>query len=153
MTAIRKEAVASCCTSLTSSLMVAVLFFVNIPVVWENTDTKLGIHIITIVQIVPFFRNSITTWEPGQRSRYSDWLRAGRPRGRTSSPSKGKIFRLSTSSKPVLGPTPPPIQWVPGALSPEVRRPGREADHSPPTSVEVKNTWIYTSTPPYAFMA
>jgi hypothetical protein len=31
---------------------------------------------------------------------------------------------------------------------------GREADHSPPTSAEVKKTWNYTSsTPPYAFMA
>jgi hypothetical protein len=33
-----------------------------------------------------------------------------------------------------------------------VKRPGREADHSPPTNVEVKKMWIYTSTPPYAFM-
>jgi hypothetical protein len=38
-------------------------------------------------------------------------------------------------------------------LSSGVRRPGREADHSPPASAEVKKTWIYTSTPPYAFMA
>jgi hypothetical protein len=30
--------------------------------------------------------------------------------------------------------------------------PGRKADHSP-TSAEVKKTWVYTSTPPYAFMA
>jgi hypothetical protein len=30
---------------------------------------------------------------------------------------------------------------------------GAEADHSPPTSAEVKNTWIYTSTPPYVFMS
>jgi hypothetical protein len=30
---------------------------------------------------------------------------------------------------------------------------GHEADHSPPTSAEVKKIWIYTSTPPYAFMA
>jgi hypothetical protein len=29
-----------------------------------------------------------------------------------------------------------------------VKRPGREADHSRPSSAEVKNTWIYTSTPP-----
>jgi hypothetical protein len=29
---------------------------------------------------------------------------------------------------------------------------GREADHSPPTSAEVKNTWIYAATPPYTFM-
>jgi len=37
-----------------------------------------------------------------------------------------------------LGPTQPPIQWVPGALFLEVKRPGREADHSPPPSAEVK---------------
>jgi hypothetical protein len=30
------------------------------------------------------------------------------------------------------------MQWVPGALSPGVKRPGREGDHSP-TSAEVKN--------------
>jgi hypothetical protein len=36
-------------------------------------------------------------------------------------------------------------------LHPGVKRPGREADHSPP-SAEVKKMWIYTSTPPYAFM-
>jgi hypothetical protein len=28
-----------------------------------------------------------------------------------------------------------------------VKRLGREADHSPPTSAEVKKMWIYTSTP------
>jgi hypothetical protein len=28
-----------------------------------------------------------------------------------------------------------------------------EANHSPPASAEVKKMWIYTSTPPYAFMA
>jgi hypothetical protein len=34
-----------------------------------------------------------------------------------------------------------------------VKRKGREADHSPPTIVEVKKTWIYTSIPPFVFMA
>jgi hypothetical protein len=29
-----------------------------------------------------------------------------------------------------------------------VKRPGREADHSPTSSAEVKNVWSYTSTPP-----
>jgi len=28
-----------------------------------------------------------------------------------------------------------------------IKRPGREADHSPPSSAEVKNAWRYTSTP------
>jgi len=40
------------------------------------------------------------------------------------------------------------IQWISGALSLGVKRPGREADHSPSSSSEVKNAWSYTSTPP-----
>jgi hypothetical protein len=31
--------------------------------------------------------------------------------------------------------------------------PSGEADHSPPTNAEVKKTWIYTFTTPYAFVA
>jgi hypothetical protein len=34
-----------------------------------------------------------------------------------------------------------------------VKRPGREVDHSPPTSAEVRKTWIYPSTSPYVFLA
>jgi hypothetical protein len=45
-----------------------------------------------------------------------------------------------------------PLQWVLGALSPWIKRPRREADHSPPTSAEVRKTWVYTSTPPYVFI-
>jgi hypothetical protein len=55
---------------------------------------------------------------------------------------------FSTSSRPALGPTQPPVQWIPGAFSS-----GREADRSLPTGAEVKKMWIYTSTPPYACMA
>jgi hypothetical protein len=33
----------------------------------------------------------------------------------------------------------PPVQWILGALSPKVKRPGREADDAPPSSVDVKN--------------
>jgi hypothetical protein len=40
-----------------------------------------------------------------------------------------------------------PIQWVPGPLSLGITRPRREADHSPPSSAEVRNAWRYTSTP------
>jgi hypothetical protein len=74
-------------------------------------------------------------------------LWAGRPRSRSSSPSRVKNFLFSKSSTPALSSTQPPIQWVPGALSPGVKWPGREVDHSPPTSAEVKKLWIYTSTP------
>jgi hypothetical protein len=94
-----------------------------------------------------------TRMEPGYRSRYSYWLRAGRLRGWSSSPVGGKNFLFSKSSRLALGSTQPPIQWVPGALSPGVKRQGHEADYYPPTSAEVKKMWIYISTPPYAFMA
>jgi hypothetical protein len=40
-----------------------------------------------------------------------------------------------------------------GALSLGVKRPGREADHSHASSVEVKNAWSCTSTPPDVFQA
>jgi hypothetical protein len=61
-------------------------------------------------------------------------------------------FLFTTVARNALGPTHPPIQWVPGALSLGVKWPGREAGHSPPSSAEVKNAWSYTSTPQYAFM-
>jgi hypothetical protein len=48
------------------------------------------------------------------------------------------IFLFTTAFRTVLGPTVPPIQWVPAALSLGVKRPGREADHSHPSSAEVK---------------
>ena len=41
-------------------------------------------------------------------------------------------------SRPALGPTQPPVQWVPG-LSWDKERPERNADHpSPPSSTVVK---------------
>jgi hypothetical protein len=48
------------------------------------------------------------------------------------------IFLFSTASRTALGPTQSPIQWLPGTLSLGVKRPGRETDHSPPSSTEVK---------------
>jgi hypothetical protein len=58
------------------------------------------------------------------------------------------IFFLYTLPGPLLRPTQPPIQWVPGASFPRVKQLGHEADHSLPASAEVKNTWIYISKPP-----
>jgi hypothetical protein len=63
------------------------------------------------------------------------------------------IFTFTTASRTALGPTQPPIKWVRRALSLGVKRPEREADHSPPSSAEVKNSWSYTATAQYVFMA
>jgi hypothetical protein len=57
-------------------------------------------------------------------------------------------FSLHHRVKTGSGALQPPIQWVPGALSLGVKRPGREATHSPPSSAEVKNARSYTSNPP-----
>jgi hypothetical protein len=45
------------------------------------------------------------------------------------------------------------IQWVFRKFPPEVKRPGREADHLPPSNVEFKNLWSYTFTRSYAFIS
>jgi len=47
------------------------------------------------------------------------------------------IFLYTTVSRMAVGPTQPPIQWVPGALS-RVKWPGCESDHLPPSSADVK---------------
>jgi hypothetical protein len=65
----------------------------------------------------------------------------------------GQEFSLLYVVQTGSGIHPTSYPMVPGALSPGVKRPGCEADLSPPNSAEVKNMWIYTSTPPYAFMA
>jgi hypothetical protein len=52
-----------------------------------------------------------------------------------------RIFFFTTASRTALGPTQLPIQWVPGALSLGIKRSGREADHSSPSSAEVKE-WV-----------
>jgi hypothetical protein len=55
------------------------------------------------------------------------------------------IFLFATASTTALGPTQPPIQWVPGTLYVGVKRPGRELHlHLVPRS---KNERSYTSTP------
>jgi hypothetical protein len=61
------------------------------------------------------------------------------------------IFLFTTMSRMALGPTQPPIQWVPGALSLGVMQPGREAYHSPPSSAELHGA--VPSLPQYTFMA
>jgi hypothetical protein len=64
-----------------------------------------------------------------------------------SIPGRDIFFLFGTTSRLALRPTQPPNQWVSGAMSLEVKRPGREDDLSPPRSTEVKNACTYTSPP------
>jgi hypothetical protein len=63
------------------------------------------------------------------------------------------IFLFTTVSRENLGPTQPPIQWVPGDISLEIKLPEHEADHSPHL---VPGQRMVGAIPPllqYAFMA
>jgi hypothetical protein len=75
---------------------------------------------------------------------------------------RGTLVRLSTGSKrycsssvstPFLEPTQLRIRLVSGAVSSGIKRLGREADHAPPSSAEIRNDWSYTSAPQCVFIA
>jgi hypothetical protein len=74
-----------------------------------------------------------------QLSRYRRWATGwtiGVLVGFDSRRGLGK-FLFTTASRTALGPTQPPIRWVPVAFSLGIKLPGREANHSPPSSAEV----------------
>jgi hypothetical protein len=81
----------------------------------------------------------------GYCSRRNDWLRCGGRRFGVRAPI---VSSSVNSSRRPDQPTQLTIPEEPVALSMEIKRSGREADHSPPTSAEVKIRLIYTSTPP-----
>jgi hypothetical protein len=88
----------------------------------------------------------------GYRSRYSDWLQAGRPKGRSSSPGGYEISFIHVAQTGSGAPQPSYLMGI-GGSSPRAKRSGCEADHSPLNSAEVKKTWFCTFTSPYVFMA
>jgi hypothetical protein len=57
----------------------------------------------------------------------------------------GRVKNCLHVVQTVSGAHPDSYQMGNGAVSPEVKRPGREADHSPPASAEVKKMWNHTS--------
>jgi hypothetical protein len=83
---------------------------------------------------------------PGQLSQYSDELD-----GPGSIP--GRVRVLSSLQRPdrLWEPTQPPIYWVRGAISPWLKRQGREADHTLSFNTEMKNGGALPSIP-HVFM-
>jgi hypothetical protein len=67
--------------------------------------------------------------------------------GRGSTPGRVRIFLFSVLPRPALRSTQPPIQWVPGTIFLGVKRPGREVDHSPPSSADVRNDGVILPLP------
>jgi hypothetical protein len=69
--------------------------------------------------------------------------------GRGSIPDRQRIFPLTSASRLALGPTQPPIQWVPGPFSPGVKRGwGVMLTSHPHLSAEFKKEWeLYLISP------
>jgi hypothetical protein len=65
------------------------------------------------------------------------------------SPAGAEIFPLASVSRPALGPTQPPVQWLPGVLSPGVKRgPGVMLTTHPHLVPRSLMSRYYTSSPP-----
>jgi hypothetical protein len=83
------------------------------------------------------------------------WLRAGRPGDRGSIPGcDERIFPLASVSRPALEPTQPPVQWIPGVLSPGLKR-GRGVTLTihPLLVPRSRMSGSYNSSPPSAFIS
>jgi hypothetical protein len=79
--------------------------------------------------------------------RYSDLLRAERSGFGTRFLAGARNFSLFYRIQTGFATHPVSYAMGSGVSFPEVKRPVHEADHSPPSSAEIKNEWRYTSTP------
>jgi hypothetical protein len=59
--------------------------------------------------------------------------------GRGLFPGRDTVPLFFIASRPALGPTHSPNQWVPMVISLWIKLSGRETDHSPPCSAKIKN--------------
>jgi hypothetical protein len=71
---------------------------------------------------VHLYSKDFTQIKAGTSYVYSDCLWAGQPRGRSSSPGRVKNCHFTVLSRQALRSTQPSIEWVPSALSLDVKR-------------------------------
>jgi hypothetical protein len=104
-------------------------------------------------------RGSVLHWNSYISSNETNWTQYASPTlsqyrniqewiNRGIESRQGLIFLYTTASRPALGCTQPPIQWVSGALSLGGKAAGVWSWLSPPYSAKLKDAWSYTSTPP-----
>ena len=89
----------------------------------QTNDKTAGVSVSNIFVTLPVTVQNEFCWESGREwlSRYSDSLRAGR--------SGDRFLVWAKPSRPALGPTQSPIQWVPAHFRGGVKRPVLGVDH------------------------
>jgi hypothetical protein len=105
-------------------------------------------------QFIRLSRSSTSYIEgiPIPKSRRQDTV-AGIETGYELVPVRSRIFSTPRRPDRFWGPPSLLSNEYRGPFPPGMKRPGFEAEHSPPASVEVKKMWIFTCIPPYVFMA
>ena len=88
------------------------------------------------------------SWGPGMLTRPRTC-----PMKRGSISGGGKIFLLCKARRLALEPTQPPIQWLSGNVSSEVKQPKYEDEYWHSRSSEIKNSWSFTYSLSDVFMA
>jgi hypothetical protein len=88
----------------------------------------------------------IRLWDHSVSIATRPWVE--QPRNQHLILDRGKIF-FSLLQHPKWVWSPPTLlsRGALAALTPEVKRPGCETDHAPPSSAKVRNVWSYNSTP------
>jgi hypothetical protein len=119
------------------------------PAVQQNKKNSVLFSTVPSDRDITHFFSATLCGESGS-SVSSVCLRAGRPGDRGSIPSRGEwIISLASVSRPSLRPTQTPVQWVPGVLSPELKR-GRGVTPTthPHLMPRSRMSRSYTSFPP-----
>jgi hypothetical protein len=96
-----------------------------------RTETKSNIRNVV-------FNKKTWTIDNVQKVNYYNRLRVDYLGLEVRFPAGQEVCLFSIASGTVPGPTQPPIQLVSGAVSPRIKRPRRESDHSPSSSTKVK---------------
>jgi hypothetical protein len=87
-------------------------------VTWVKS-TRIEVHVCSKYSL-RYFTYLIALYM--SRVAQSVWLRTGRPGNRGSIPGRGeRIFLLASVSWPALGSINPPVKWVPGFITPELK--------------------------------
>jgi hypothetical protein len=104
-----------------------------------SLDWDYRVYYICVIRV-----STVST--PGSSVSEVTRLRVGRRDSKFPAGALWEFFSSPPRPDHLWGP-PSPFRWVPGT-----KRLGREADHSPTPTAEVRNAWSCTFTPQYVFI-